>query len=92
MYVVLVYDIGEKRVSKVLKLCRQYLHRVQNSVFEGNLSEKNFNELQRRLNSIINKNHDTIIIFNFQSENAVKRITLGIDNKKPDLFVDEDSF
>jgi CRISPR-associated protein Cas2 len=24
MYVILVYDIGEKRVAKMLKLCRRY--------------------------------------------------------------------
>ncbi|MCD6434687.1 MAG: CRISPR-associated endonuclease Cas2, partial [Candidatus Diapherotrites archaeon] len=31
MYVLIVYDIGEKRVNKVLKLCRRYLDWVQNS-------------------------------------------------------------
>ncbi len=31
MYVIIVYDIGEKRVAKVLKLCRQYLQWIQNS-------------------------------------------------------------
>ena len=25
MYVIVVYDVGEKRVGKILKLCRQYL-------------------------------------------------------------------
>ena len=25
MYVIIVYDVGEKRVGKMLKLCRQYL-------------------------------------------------------------------
>ena len=25
MYVIVVYDVGEKRVGKMLKLCRQYL-------------------------------------------------------------------
>ena len=39
MYVIVVYDVGEKRVGKMLKLCRQYLCWIQNSVFEGALSE-----------------------------------------------------
>ncbi|MDX1905292.1 MAG: CRISPR-associated endonuclease Cas2, partial [Thermonemataceae bacterium] len=39
MYVILIYDCGEKRVTKMLKLCRQYLHWIQNSVFEGEISE-----------------------------------------------------
>ncbi len=29
MYVILVYDIGEKRVGKMLKLCRKYLNWIQ---------------------------------------------------------------
>ena len=33
MYVIVVYDVGEKRVGKMLKLCRQYLCWIQNSVF-----------------------------------------------------------
>lgn len=32
MYVIIVYDVGEKRVGKMLKLCRQYLCWIQNSV------------------------------------------------------------
>ena len=35
MYVILVYDFGERRVGKMLKLCRRYLNWIQNSVFEG---------------------------------------------------------
>jgi CRISPR-associated protein Cas2 len=37
MYVILVYDMGEKRVSKMMKHCRKYLNWIQNSVFEGKL-------------------------------------------------------
>jgi CRISPR-associated protein Cas2 len=37
MYIILVYDIGEKRVGKMLKrFCRQYVNwKFSNSVFEG---------------------------------------------------------
>lgn len=39
MYVILVYDIDAKRVGKMLKLCRRYLNWIQNSVFEGELTD-----------------------------------------------------
>lgn len=39
MFVILVYDVDQKRVAKVLKKCREYLFWVQNSVFEGELTE-----------------------------------------------------
>ena len=45
MYVILVYDCGEKRVNKMLKLCRKYLNWIQNSVFEGEISEVKLKEL-----------------------------------------------
>ena len=45
MYVILVYDIGEKRVGKMLKLCRQYLNWIQNSVFEVLVSAAEATEL-----------------------------------------------
>ena len=33
MYVILVYDVDQKRTAKMLKLCRRYLSWIQNSVF-----------------------------------------------------------
>jgi len=46
MFVIMVYDAGERRNSKVLKVGRKYLHWVQNSVFEGELTEANYRKLQ----------------------------------------------
>ena len=42
MYLVLVYDItmgGKKILPRVFKTCKKYLFHIQNSVFEGELSE-----------------------------------------------------
>ena len=46
MYIVLVYDIGEKRVVKMLKLCRRYVNWIQNSVFEGEISQVQLDQLK----------------------------------------------
>ncbi len=35
----LTYDIEEKRVNKVRKILKKYLSWIQNSIFEGELSE-----------------------------------------------------
>ncbi|MBC7195172.1 MAG: CRISPR-associated endonuclease Cas2, partial [Caldisericia bacterium] len=35
MYVIMVYDVNEKRVNKVLKIGRKYLNWIQKSVLEG---------------------------------------------------------
>ena len=47
MFVVLSYDINQKRVNKVLKVCRKYLVHVQKSVFEGTITEAKLNSLKK---------------------------------------------
>jgi len=51
----MVYDVGEKRVAKVLKISRKYLYWVQNSVFEGEISESNLRRLKHELKKVINE-------------------------------------
>ena len=46
MFVIIVYDVGEKRVAKALKTCRKYLNWVQNSVLEGEISDVNLKKLR----------------------------------------------
>lgn len=62
MYVVLVYDVDQKRVSKMLKLCRRYLHWIQNSVFEGEITEVKLKELVNAAHGIMD-DKDSLIIF-----------------------------
>ena len=63
MYVIIVYDVDEKRVGKMLKLCRQYLCWIQNSVLEGELSEAKLRELQMKMKAIIDESEDSVIVF-----------------------------
>ncbi|HXL00947.1 MAG TPA: CRISPR-associated endonuclease Cas2, partial [Dysgonamonadaceae bacterium] len=63
MYVILVYDVGEKRVGKMLKLCRRYLNWIQNSVFEGEISEVKLKELTILAEKIMKTEEDSLIIF-----------------------------
>ena len=46
MFVLMFYDVGEKRVNKVLKVARRYLTWIQNSVLEGDLSPATFEALK----------------------------------------------
>jgi CRISPR-associated protein Cas2 len=54
---------GEKRVGKMLKLCRKYLNWIQNSVFEGEISEVKLKELTIKAKAIMDTEEDSIIIF-----------------------------
>jgi CRISPR-associated protein Cas2 len=58
MFIIVVYDIAERRVTKVLKKSRQYLYWVQNSVFEGEISPAKFKKYKDELGKIINTKED----------------------------------
>lgn len=53
MYVILVYDINQKRVGKALKICRKYLTHIQKSVFEGNITESRLKALKEELKLLV---------------------------------------
>jgi CRISPR-associated protein Cas2 len=77
MYVILVYDIGEKRVAKMLKLCRQYLNWIQNSVFEGEITEVKLSEMLIKASKIIDEEYDSIIIFKSRQQQWLDKQIVG---------------
>ena len=87
MYVILVYDIGEKRVSKMLKLCRRYLNWIQNSVFEGEITEVKLKELLSSAKKIMVQDEDSIIIFKSRQEKWMEKEVLGKEKNELDIFL-----
>jgi CRISPR-associated protein Cas2 len=87
MYVILVYDIGEKRVGKMLKLCRQYLNWIQNSVFEGELSEVKLKELILKAKAIMALGEDSVIIFKSRQEKWLDKEVVGIERSGLDQIL-----
>ena len=79
MYVILVYDVGQKRVGKMLKLCRRYLSWIQNSVFEGEISLAKLEELKLKALDIMDVESDSLIIFQTRQEKWLKKEIVGID-------------
>ncbi|HAS39655.1 MAG TPA: CRISPR-associated endonuclease Cas2 [Microscillaceae bacterium] len=87
MYVILVYDCGEKRVAKMLKLCRQYLHWIQNSVFEGEISEVKLKELLHKAKRFIDESEDSIIIFKSRQQQWLDKQMVGKEKNELDNFI-----
>jgi len=79
MYIILVYDIGEKRVGKMLKLCRQYLHWIQNSVFEGEITPAKLKELIGKAKRIMKLEIDSLIIFKSRQQEWLDKEIIGIE-------------
>ncbi|HOK62837.1 MAG TPA: CRISPR-associated endonuclease Cas2 [Soehngenia sp.] len=85
IYVILVYDIvadeeGAKVSRNIYKITKRYLYPVQKSVFEGNLSELNFQKLKHELNKYIRKDRDSLIIFISRDEKWLNKQFLGVED------------
>ena len=87
MYVILVYDFGEKRVGKMLKLCRRYLHWIQNSVFEGEISEVKLKELLIFAEGFMDKSTDSIVLFKHSSVVQMEKQVVGNERMPTDNFL-----
>jgi CRISPR-associated protein Cas2 len=83
----LVYDVNQKRVNKVLKICRKYLTWVQNSVLEGEITEATLYKLKMELKKIINKKEDSIIIYNLRTTRYSSREIIGLEKGKSEIII-----
>lgn len=79
MFVLLFYDVNEKRVSKALKTCRKYMTWVQNSVFEGQLSPALLAKLKADLKKQLCEEEDSVIIYTWRSERYTERTIWGVE-------------
>ena len=87
MFVILVYDVGVKRVGKVLKIARKYLNWVQNSVLEGDISDANFKKLKTELLRITNQGEDSLIFYTFRTKSYSNREEYGLKKGGEELFL-----
>jgi CRISPR-associated protein Cas2 len=87
MYVIAVYDVGQKRVGKMLKLCRRYLNWIQNSVFEGEISEVLLLELKNKAIDIMDEETDSLIIFKTRQEKWLEKEIVGKERQNLDNFL-----
>lgn len=83
MYILATYDVdtisetGQKRLRKVAKLCKDYGRRVQNSVFECELTEAQFIQLKEALSEVIDKNLDSLRFYHLNKNDNNRIETIG---------------
>jgi len=85
--VIAVYDVGQKRVGKMLRLCRRYLNWIQNSVFEGEISEVRLLELKTKAIDIMDEETDSLIIFKTRQEKWLEKEIVGNERQILDNFL-----
>jgi CRISPR-associated protein Cas2 len=87
MFVILVYDTLAERNPQILQTCRRYLHWVQRSVFQGELSTAQYRLLATALRTKIDPDHDSIRVYITRSAHDVETRTIGTDLGNTDPII-----
>jgi CRISPR-associated protein Cas2 len=77
MYILLVYDVEVARLSKVHKFLKRHLHWVQNSVFEGELTEAQVETVKAGLRRLMSDDADSVLIYTARDQKWLTRESLG---------------
>lgn len=85
-YAFVFYDVNEKRVQKIFKVCKKYLSHFQYSVFRGEITPSKLIELRTDINKVIDKEEDFVCIIKLMNDNVFGEEILG----KRDQLTGED--
>ncbi|SHK29579.1 CRISPR-associated endonuclease Cas2 [Tepidibacter formicigenes] len=86
-YAFVFYDVGEKRVNKVFKICKKYFHHHQNSVFRGPITPSNLIKLKSDIKKVIDESHDFVSIIKLLNKESFDEETLGIKRKDTEALI-----
>lgn len=93
MYVIAMYDIntetkaGRRRLRQIFKLMKKYLIRIQNSVFEGEITKAKFEEMKLKVNDLIDKTIDSVIFFKSRDIKWMDKDICGFEKDDTDNFL-----
>jgi len=87
MYTIIVYDVGIERVNKVKAFLRQYMTWMQNSVFEGELTDAEFMKVKKGIENIIDEDYDSVLIYTIRDKKWLNSQILGIQKGSTDNII-----
>lgn len=73
---------GAKVLRNVFKICKRYLHHIQNSVFEGEITKAQLESLKMEVGKFLRDDKDSIIVFYDNSNKWLKKELLGLQEDK----------
>ena len=85
MYILVTYDVdttdkyGQRRLRRVAKACLDYGQRVQNSVFECELTEVQLCMLKERIKEIIDHSLDSIRFYHLNRSENRRVEVMGVE-------------
>ena len=81
MYLIVSYDIKSDKNIKVMKTLRKYLFHTHYSVFEGELTDKEFDNMKYEINKCINKEIDSIIYYIIATPKALNKQGINFNDE-----------
>ncbi|MEO0151539.1 MAG: CRISPR-associated endonuclease Cas2 [candidate division WOR-3 bacterium] len=85
MYFIVTYDIADEyRLNKVRKILRKYFNWVQNSVFEGEISEAKLEKCIYELKLVIKEDEDSIYFYKIENKKGLEKRIIGISKNLTD--------
>lgn len=87
MFVIITYDVNEKRVNKVRKHLKKYLTWTQNSVFEGEISEGKLHKCLAELDKMINRDEDSIYVYKAKISPQITKDVIGREKSFESIFI-----
>lgn len=87
MYAIVVYDVNVSRVSRVCNFLRRFLNWVQNSVFEGELTEGELMRVKDGLSQIIDPSEDSIVFYLLPSDKQLQKEHMGVRKETAETII-----
>ncbi len=87
MYVIIAYDINEERVAKVNRYLKRFLHWIQNSLFEGELTQSQMERIKVEIKDLINEDEDTVRIYIVRNKHQIEKINIGIEKNDTNMIL-----
>ena len=91
--VLISYDVstvsaaGKTRLRKVAKECQNHAQRVQNSVFEGEISVVQLTKMKQELEPYINSRLDSVVIFKSRQQKWLDKELWGKQDDLTDFIL-----
>jgi CRISPR-associated protein Cas2 len=82
MYVIVIYDVNAKRCTKLHKYLKKHLNWIQNSVFEGEITDAQFVIIKNEVKKKINKEKDSVMFYNLGTNKWLGRTTVGCEKNE----------
>lgn len=86
MYIILVYEIDQSRVVKANRLLKAYVMWIQNSVFEGEISDSTFERMMKKLEKLI-RDRDSVTVYKFRAKSYFEKQTVGVEKGSTDNVI-----